>query len=257
MKKIPLLISLFILFSFRFLCADQALESDSKAATLSDNETAGIIVLIMDDMGFCYKPLMPIMKLGVPITFSILPFYPFSEKLAIEGKKAGNDIMLHMPMEAKVKNNRENGMLLSTMTRQNIVELLEKSIHAVPHITGVSNHKGSLFTENHSVMALTLEHIKEKNLFFFDSKTSNKSVGFTMAKELGIKTSQRDMFLDNEVCYDYIVKQIERLAEIAGITGCAIGIGHPYPETIKAITDMVPVLLKQNYKFAPLREVLE
>lgn len=243
-------------------CVVPASESHIAPSAAPDNETAGNIVLIMDDMGFSYKPLLPIIHLDIPVTFSILPFYPFSQRLAHEGYKAGNDIILHMPMEAKHSYNnqtisREKAVLMTNMTYQEITDTLKKSIHAVPHITGVSNHMGSRFTEDVPAMRAVLELLQSKALFFFDSQTSSKSVGFTLSKEMGIKTSRRDIFLDNERCYDQIVKQIERLAEIAAITGCAIGIGHPYPETIKAITDMVPVLLEQNYSFIALSDVLE
>ena len=74
---------------------------------------------------------------------------------------------------------------------------------------------GSKFTENHEKMAAIMEVLQKKNMFFLDSKTSAKAIGCDVAKEFGVECVNRDVFLDNENEYEYIMKQLEKTEKIA------------------------------------------
>ncbi|MFH1488936.1 MAG: divergent polysaccharide deacetylase family protein, partial [Pseudomonadota bacterium] len=57
------------------------------------------IALIIDDIGYSSCRARQFLDLNVPITFSILPRLHNSYKLACEIRAAGQEIMLHQPME--------------------------------------------------------------------------------------------------------------------------------------------------------------
>ncbi len=100
-NNIPLIISL-ILFSL----------SAKPEINITDPDNNKIYsakaVIIIDDMGNQYKPCLPLIKSEYPITLSILPFCPFSKKIAAEGYATGHEIILHTPMESW-----DNALLLS------------------------------------------------------------------------------------------------------------------------------------------------
>jgi polysaccharide deacetylase 2 family uncharacterized protein YibQ len=105
---------------------------------------------------------------------------------------------------------------------------------------------GSKFTENSELMELVLQRVKSRGLFFVDSRTSPKTTGFEVAKKLGMKAAERDVFLDEgSGGADYIRSQIEKLIEVSKKKGYAIGICHPHPDTLKVLSQMIPDVKKE------------
>ena len=230
----------------------------------TDNETIynGKAVIIIDDLGNQYKPCLPLIKSKYPTTFSVLPNCPFSRRISQEGHEAGHEIILHAPMESwdsesNLKASKTGNLFLTTaMDNQELANQLEAMINAVPNIIGISNHMGSKFTEDSTKMEVLLRLLKDKSLFFVDSRTSNNSKGLSLAKELDVKSVGRGLFLDNDQSYDQTVEQIVKLMEMSTAEDIAVGIGHPYPSTIKAITDMLPRFKKNKIEIVPLSEIL-
>lgn len=219
-------------------------------------------VIIIDDMGNQYKPCLPLIKSKYPITFSILPNCPFSSRIGQEGHEYGHEIILHAPMEAwdnasNLRASKPDKLFLATsMDNQALINMLESMINEVPNIIGISNHMGSKFTENSTKMAVFIKLLKDKNLCFVDSRTSNNSKGLFIARKFGVPSVGRGLFLDNEQSYKHTVKQLKKLMEISEAEDTAVGIGHPYPSTIKALTDMLPQFKKNKIEIVPLSEIL-
>jgi len=230
----------------------------------TDNCTSyiGKAVIIIDDMGNQYKPCLPLIKSKHPVTFSVLPNCPFSRRISQEGHESGHEIILHAPMEAwdnesNLRAAKPGNMFLTTvMENQELTDQLEAMINTVPNIIGISNHMGSKFTEDSSKMGVLIRLLKDKNLCFVDSLTSNNSKGLFLAKEFGVPSIGRGLFLDNDQSYDQTVKQIIKLMEIGKAEGIAVGIGHPYPSTINALTDMLPNFENNKIEIVPLSEIL-
>jgi hypothetical protein len=153
-------------------------------------------------------------------------------------------------------NPRETITLQSTDSE--IRSMVNKAKEVVPNAAGVNNHMGSLVTSNKKVMKRFLKILKEEGLFFFDSKTIAGTVGYGMAKSLGIKTAIRDVFLDDgEKSYPNAVSEIKRLVDKALRNGKAIAIGHPHPTTLRAIKDSIKFIREKGVKIVFLSEILE
>jgi polysaccharide deacetylase 2 family uncharacterized protein YibQ len=108
---------------------------------------------------------------------------------------------------------------------------------------------GSRFTEQRDKMEPVLGYLKEKGLFFIDSKTSPRSVGNTLAREMGVENAGRNVFLDNVQDVEAIREQLEQLAALARRKGAAIGICHPHKATIQALATAMPELQKSGITF--------
>jgi hypothetical protein len=115
---------------------------------------------------------------------------------------------------------------------------------------------GSRFTENDEKMAVVLGEIKSRGLFFLDSKTTPRSVAYKQALDMGLTTASRDVFLDNDRDAKLIEMNILKLAEVARINGTAIGIGHPYPETIEALRNTIPKINNLGIEIVPITALL-
>ena len=198
------------------------------------------IALIIDDIGYSYSRARQFLNLGLPITFSILPRLKKGREIAIEIHTRGHEIMLHQPMEPY--NRRVNpgpGALYVGDAPQRITHIMEKNISNIPYAAGINNHMGSRFTEYREGVSRALRVVKENGLFFIDSLTSGGSVAYEIAKKRHIVSGYRNVFLDNRLDETYILAQLHTLLDCARRYGHAIGIGHPFPETARAIARFV------------------
>ncbi len=200
------------------------------------------IAIIIDDLGSSKKIDDEVMSINAPLTLSVFPLLQGSKKIAEMGVSDGKEVMLHLPMEPHdyPQANPGQGALFTSMDDIAIITQLYEDINSVPGIKGVNNHMGSKFTEDRERMRIVLKQVKERGLYFIDSKTSPQSKSDKMAREMGLKAGARDVFLDNEQDEGYILGQIEKLKKIARNRGSAIGIGHPHLATIAALKKAVP-----------------
>jgi hypothetical protein len=176
------------------------------------------------------------LEFGVPITFSVLPRLAKSEELAVKIHNLGHQIMLHQPMEPTSADiDPGPGALYVGDGPQKINKIIEENIALVPFAEGVNNHMGSKFTACQPGVQAALQVIKQSGLFFVDSLTTNRSEAYKTARELHMPTACRNIFLDNQLEEQAILRQLHRLKQIALTYGHAIGIGHPFPETAHAI----------------------
>lgn len=195
-----------------------------------------LVSIIIDDMGFKDGTCTDLIALDLNLSFAFLPFGPNTASQLAEARRKNRDILLHLPMQPQdSKWTPGTGALLTSMSGKQIQSTLARDIAAVPHAIGVNNHMGSSFTENRAAMRACLALLKENNLFFLDSLTSPGSVGFAMAKEMGLKTAQRDIFIDNSQNTQQVMKQLDTLISLARQRGSAIAIGHPHQATLDAL----------------------
>ncbi len=219
------------------------------------------VAIIIDDLGMGGGATRELLTLDRPLNFSILPFLPHSKDTALEAKKKGFLVMLHLPMEPKgypaPDKNPGKGAIFMNTSREEIAEIIAQDLSDIPYVQGINNHMGSRLTEDEEIMNLVLKELKERDLFFLDSKTSLESIAYREAKRLGLKCGKRDVFLDNEIDLDYIKGQIQLLAKIALKEGRAIGIGHAHSLTIRALRESIPGLEDRGIEFVLVSELLE
>jgi len=217
------------------------------------------IAIVIDDLGGENKISQELLRWDLPVTFSILPFTPYSKTLAGEAHRKGREIILHLPMEPRgyPQVRPGEGVLLEEMDETNLLRQLSKDIEAVPYIKGVSNHMGSRLMEDPEKIKIVLSELKRRGLFFLDSRTTPQTIGLQVAQSVGLKAMERSIFIDNSSAEEDIKKQLERLIQISLSKGKAIGIGHPHPSTIKSLKEMIPKMKEMGIDLVPLSGVME
>jgi polysaccharide deacetylase 2 family uncharacterized protein YibQ len=148
------------------------------------------------------------------------------------------------------------GALMVGLDPPALRQRLAAALAQVPGAKGVNNHMGSAFTADQEGMTAALLFIKEEGLYFVDSRTCEASVGLSLARRLGLPALGRDVFLDHTAQEQAIRRQLAALARIADRNGMALGIGHPYPETVSALTQALPEMAEEGRHFATVSEVL-
>ena len=195
------------------------------------------IAIIIDDLGHSRPAAEPFLDMEYPLALSFLPNRPHTAELAEEAFRRGKTILMHLPMEPRgyPRTDPGPGVILLSMGSREIDRVLARDLDAVPHAIGFNNHMGSRASEDERVMTEVLRLARKRGLIFIDSRTSPESVGYRLAGEVGVPSAERSVFLDNIQTAEAIDEQIDRLLRDAELKGWAIGIGHPYPETAKAL----------------------
>jgi polysaccharide deacetylase 2 family uncharacterized protein YibQ len=216
---------------------------------------AAQIALIIDDMGNNKQDAVAF-TLPANVAFAILPNKPLSRTFSKRAAAQQREVMLHMPMESLAGNNQEKNVLLSTMPPHQILQMLKTALSTVPDAVGVNNHMGSRLTQLSLPMSITMEFLSEKGLFFVDSRTTRYSKAEVIAKQNGVLSTKRNVFLDHTPSPEQIDKQFHRLLSLSKKHGYAVGIAHPYPQTIEYLNVHLDTLQQHGIKLVKLSDVV-
>lgn len=204
------------------------------------------IVLIIDDLGYSLKAGLRTVELPGAVTCSVLPHSPNAPAIANFANKTGKEVMVHAPMTSIHKYAPGPGTLSPQQSYADFVDILDKGIRAVPHAVGLNNHMGSELTQQSDYMGLVMSVIRDHDLFFIDSRTSKNTVAASTADLYGIQNLSRDVFLDNVRSEAAIHRSFQTLLQKARRNGIAVGIGHPYQETLIYLEKALPALKQQG-----------
>lgn len=198
------------------------------------------LALILDDIGNVYRPIKEVLNWGIPLTLSVFPKRPYSRRIAREASLRGLEVMLHLPMEpwGYPEKDPGAGALMHWMSSSEMKRVLEEDLRGLPRVRGVNNHMGSRFTEDRRAMQEVLSVLKERRLYFVDSLTTPRSVGYRLAREMGVPSYRRDVFLDVVPRKEAIRGQFQKFLQVASLQGFAVGIAHPYPETLQLLPEL-------------------
>tara|TARA_R100000750_G_scaffold54621_1_gene40419 strand:- start:298 stop:669 length:372 start_codon:yes stop_codon:yes gene_type:complete len=106
-------------------------------------------------------------------------------------------------------------------------------------------------------MGWLMAELKAHQLFFVDSRTSGRSVAQQVARQQGLANAGRDIFLDNERDLVKINAQFNKLIRLARQRGQAIAIGHPYPETVHYLQQVLPLMDDAGIQVVPVSSLLD
>ncbi|MBV8164880.1 MAG: divergent polysaccharide deacetylase family protein [Candidatus Eremiobacteraeota bacterium] len=208
------------------------------------------VAVIIDDCGNSEERCKAFLQLPIPITLSILPMTPHGKQTEAEALDAGKSVMLHLPMEPdSAQANPGPGAITTEMNDDAVRAQVEADIDSVAGVPGANNHMGSKATSDPRVMRDVLDVLHERHMFFIDSVTSGQTVGESLARDLGVPTAERDVFLDNKKDVNYILGQLKEVVVVAKRRGTAIAIGHPNPTTVQALAQAIPQMQAAGITF--------
>ena len=201
------------------------------------------LAIIIDDLGYDRPAADAVLALGFPLTVSVLPHLPLSSELAEEARRRGDQVMLHLPMESEADGAKPEDIELRVgMSAAQVDATLAGMLETVPYAAGVNNHQGSRATADPALMQALMPALRQRGLFFVDSRTDAKTVAYDMAERAGVPAASRKVFLDDTPSREAILKQLNLAERDAQRDGFTIAIGHPRPATIAALAEGVPQL---------------
>ncbi len=217
---------------------------------------APMLAILIDDMGYDSRLDRQFIDMDSSLSFAFLPHAPNTVKLANYTRRAGKDVLVHIPMEPDNKGlNPGPGVLTLDLGFDRLLHILKEDISAVPGAIGANNHMGSRFTTNRKAMEIVLAYLKARGLFFIDSRTTKDTVAFDVARQLGLPCAHRSVFLDHSLSPEAIRHEIRRSVKIAKEQGAAIAIGHPTRITYEVLYNEIP-LIKKEVRIVPVHRLV-
>ena len=211
----------------------------------------GVIGIVIDDFGYRNDEISDgFLELDARLTYAIIPGHRYSTSFGEKAVESGHEVIVHMPMENTGKTyGEEEFVLMTAMDNETIQRRLNSAIEEIPTAIGMNNHQGSKASADQNIMSNVAKVMKERGLFFLDSRTTIETIGETTMEVFGVPTARRNIFLDNEDDEEKIEKQLMKLVKRSEEVGSAIGIGHVKPKTLNVLSDQIPKLKKKGYKF--------
>lgn len=198
------------------------------------------LAIIIDDLGYDPQVAEAVFQLPFPLTLSVLPHLPHSTEIAEEASRRGFQVMLHLPIEANGDVKPETIELRPGMDPAEVTRVVQGMLATVPQAIGVNNHQGSLGTSDAQLMDAIMPALRERDLFFVDSRTAPTTVAYAAARRARVPTASRDVFLDDADDPAAIHRQLDLAIHDARLHGEAVAIGHPRPATLAVLSESLP-----------------
>ncbi len=220
------------------------------------------VAIVIDDLG---RDVAAIEKLtamlaragNVQLSWSVLPYESRTAEVVEALRRHGAEILLHLPMDPEGAGDPGPGALTTGMSKRELAAATAAALAAVPGGVGVNNHMGSKLSSDRAAMAAILGEVRREGRYFLDSRTTAGSVGFAVARELGMAAANRDLFLDDDAEQSAIAAQFAKLLALARERGAAIAIGHPRPATLAVLAEEIPRAVAEGFEFVPVSYLLE
>ena len=218
------------------------------------------VALLIDDFGYINEGAMVdafFKELPVPFTVSIIPGSQFAQEIAEKANQTNKQVLVHLPMQPKGPfNNQYQWIILERMSGDEIKETVREAVESIPHAQGLNNHMGSLVTTKKELMEPVLHVLKEKGMFLVDSRTSSSSIAYSLAQNLGVKSTYNCVFLDNKKERGYITNQFNRLISQATERGWALGLGHSHITTASTLRELIKTCDNRKIRFVLVSEII-
>lgn len=215
------------------------------------------IAVVIDDLGLNHALARQTIALPGPLTLSFMTYAEGLRGLAEAGRAAGHELMLHVPMEPSNPGIDPGPRALRlSQTPEAVAANLAWGLERMSGYVGINNHMGSRFTADAAAMRPVLAELRARGLLFLDSRTAARSAGLAVARELGVPSAARDVFLDHETSEAFIRRQLAQTEAVARRQGTAIAIGHPYPQTLALLAEWLPSLAARGFQLVPLSAVV-
>lgn len=215
------------------------------------------IAVVIDDLGADAGRTRQAIALPGKFTLSFLPYPETSYSLSHEARLAGHEVIVHLSMQPVGSADPGPMALLVNLAAGELTRRVAWALERVSGYDGANNHMGSSFTASRKALVPVMRELASRNMLFLDSRTTPLSQAENVARESGILTGSRDVFLDDDARAVAVERELKRVEQRARMTGSAIAIGHPHPETLAALKAWTADLSKRGFRLASLNEVLE
>ena len=217
------------------------------------------IAIVIDDVGLDRVRSARAIELPGPLTMSFLPYAMDLAQQTETARRAGHELLVHVPMEPLDARNNDAGPgpLDVRLGADEILRRLRWDLGRFDGYVGINNHMGSRFTSDAEALRPVMQELRDRGLLFLDSRTVPHSLGVTVAARYGVPHAGRDVFLDDEISSPAIDSRLAELERVARHSGSAIAIGHPHDATLEALKPWLRDASSKGFVLVPLSAIVK
>ncbi len=185
------------------------------------------LALVIDDMGYAYNLAEKILRINLPVTWSIIPNARQSRKIADLAVDHGQPFLLHVPMQAIADKEGSSQYVIGVDTSEDkIADYLAELQEKFPEAIGVNNHRGSKATSDNQTMLRFMNAYASTGWGFLDSHTIAKTIANKVAADYDIPVVQNCVFIDAKSDLATMKKKLYDALRTAEERGSAVAICH-------------------------------
>ncbi len=198
-----------------------------------------------------------IQQLPAEVTLAFAPYGRNLQDWADQAHTLGHETVLQVPMEpyGYPKNDPGPHTLLTTLPAEANIERLDWVLDRFQGYVAVTNQLGARFARSAEHLTPVLRALAAREVIFLDSRRGGEALGYELAGVVGLDRLANDHFIDDKVEREAIDAALAALEETARDRGHAIGIGFPFPLTIRRLRLWVDRLATRGIALAPLSAV--
>jgi uncharacterized protein len=223
-------------------------------APVADSRPA--IAVVIDDLGLNRRGTAALNHLRAPLTLAFLPYAPGLGEQTAAARAAGHELLVHVPMEPRSEDWPGPNALTSQLGPAELASRLRSHLRSFRGFVGVNNHMGSLLTTDPARMAILMAELRQRDLLFLDSRTTADSVAAREAERSQVPFAERDVFIDNDLDLQSVLRALAQAENIARRQGHAVAMGHPHNVTIEALKRWLPGLDARGVALAPISAIV-
>jgi hypothetical protein len=210
-----------------------------------------VIAIVIDDLGMDVAATRRAMALPKAVSLSFLPYAGTTPALAREAERDGHQVLAHVPMQPLGTADPGPDALVTGLSPDETRRRLDWDLSRVPGFAGINNHMGSRFTSDRESLVPVVKRLAESGGYFLDSRTTAASAVVPLARAFGVRSADRDVFLDDKENPDAVLAQLNETERKAREAGVAIAIGHPHATTLAMLETWLPRARARGIDFVP------
>jgi polysaccharide deacetylase 2 family uncharacterized protein YibQ len=170
-------------------------------------------------------------------TYAVIPDLAYSTGFLMAANLKSIETILHQPMQYVGQPDTDPSdttRLYTGQTGPEIKATFDANLKTeLPFIIGMNNHQGSRFSQYAAGLNVVLDDMKSRNLIFYDSRTISDSLAYDIARQKGILTAERSLFVDASSA-EQTRQNIDSVAlrALYSPNYNYLMIGHPRPESV-------------------------
>ena len=224
---------------------------------MSRDPSPARLSIVIDDLGNDSDAVRRVAAFPGPVAGAVLPGLARSRESADVLRSAGKEVLLHLPMEpVDPAENPGPGEVRVGMAGNEIASVIASDLADIPGASGVNNHMGSRASADRATMSAVLRPLRERRLFFLDSRTTAETVAAEEAARLGVPCLSRSVFLDDAPDEGAIAAKLEEAIRDARAGNASIAIGHPRRSTLDVLARALPRLASRGVALSRLADLI-
>lgn len=232
----------------------------ANAAAFDNADNRPRIAIVVSEVGVnSSRTREAIEQLPAAVTLGFNPYGQNLQELVDQARKAGHEVLLQLPMEPVGYPRIDPGpqAMRTDLDENENLTRLDWALDRFTGYAGVTNQMGSKFTATADSIRPVLAILKNKDVFYLDSRTASNSVAAKIADGLDIPVASNDRFLDHKADGAVIDARLAELEAIAKRTGSAIGIAYPHSVTFRHLSEWADTLDQKELVLAPVSAIIK